>query len=82
MPLLRIKKRINIPLVVDIHFDFKQPQNNEGGADKIRNPGNTGAAKSRSCCESGKRKGIPIRIGVNAGSLLKNALLRNTAPNS
>lgn len=67
-----IKKRINIPLVVDIHFDYKLALKAiEGGADKIRiNPGNIGLReKVEAVVNAAKAKGIPIRIGVNAGSL-------------
>lgn len=67
-----IKKRINIPLVVDIHFDHRLALIAiEGGADKIRiNPGNIGKReKVEEVVKAAKAKGIPIRIGVNAGSL-------------
>jgi (E)-4-hydroxy-3-methylbut-2-enyl-diphosphate synthase len=67
-----IKKRINIPLVVDIHFDYKMALKAiEGGADKIRiNPGNIGSRERvEAVVNAAKEKGIPIRIGVNAGSL-------------
>ncbi|CAM3950733.1 flavodoxin-dependent (E)-4-hydroxy-3-methylbut-2-enyl-diphosphate synthase [Lederbergia lenta] len=67
-----IKKRITIPLVVDIHFDYKLALIAiEGGADKIRiNPGNIGRReKVEAVVKAAKAKGIPIRIGVNAGSL-------------
>lgn len=69
-----IKKQINIPLVVDIHFDYKLALIAiEGGADKIRiNPGNIGRReKVEEVVKACKAKGIPIRIGVNAGSLEK-----------
>lgn len=72
-----IKKRINIPLVVDIHFDYKLALKAiEGGADKIRiNPGNIGRRhKVEAVVNAAKEKGIPIRIGVNAGSLEKRIL--------
>ncbi|MBD7964490.1 MULTISPECIES: flavodoxin-dependent (E)-4-hydroxy-3-methylbut-2-enyl-diphosphate synthase [Bacillales] len=72
-----IKKRINIPLVVDIHFDYKLALKAiEGGADKIRiNPGNIGRReKVEAVVKAAKAKGIPIRIGVNAGSLEKKYL--------
>ncbi|WNF38937.1 flavodoxin-dependent (E)-4-hydroxy-3-methylbut-2-enyl-diphosphate synthase [Bacillaceae bacterium IKA-2] len=72
-----IKKRINIPLVVDIHFDYKLALKAiEGGADKIRiNPGNIGRKeKVQAVVKAAKEKGIPIRIGVNAGSLEKRIL--------
>ena len=72
-----IKKRINIPLVVDIHFDYKLALIAiEGGADKIRiNPGNIGRReKVEAVVKAAKKRGIPIRIGVNAGSLEKKIL--------
>ncbi|MBM7645774.1 (E)-4-hydroxy-3-methylbut-2-enyl-diphosphate synthase [Scopulibacillus daqui] len=72
-----IKKRINIPLVVDIHFNYKLALKAiEGGADKIRiNPGNIGKRENvEAVVKACKEKGIPIRIGVNAGSLEKRIL--------
>jgi len=75
-----IKKRIGIPLVADIHFDYKLAlMAIEGGADKIRiNPGNIGKKeKVEAVVQAAKKKGVPIRIGVNAGSLEKR-LLKNT----
>lgn len=72
-----IKKRIHIPLVVDIHFDYRLALKAiEGGADKIRiNPGNIGKKeKVEAVVKAAKQKGIPIRIGVNAGSLEKRIL--------
>lgn len=78
-----IKKRINIPLVVDIHFDYKLALLAvEGGADKIRiNPGNIGRReKVEAVVEACKAKGIPIRIGVNAGSLEKHIIKKYGYP--
>ncbi|MEH7454051.1 MULTISPECIES: flavodoxin-dependent (E)-4-hydroxy-3-methylbut-2-enyl-diphosphate synthase [Bacillaceae] len=72
-----IKKQINIPLVADIHFDYKLALKAiEGGVDKIRiNPGNIGRKeKVEAVVNAAKAKGIPIRIGVNAGSLEKRIL--------
>ncbi|PSL42304.1 4-hydroxy-3-methylbut-2-en-1-yl diphosphate synthase [Salsuginibacillus halophilus] len=72
-----IKKRISIPLVVDIHFDYKMALKAiEGGADKIRiNPGNIGKRwKVEAVVEAAKANSVPIRIGVNAGSLEKHIL--------
>lgn len=72
-----IKERINIPLVVDIHFDYRLALKAiEGGADKIRiNPGNIGKKeKVEAVVKAAKERGIPIRIGVNAGSLEKRIL--------
>ena len=63
-----IKKQINIPLVADIHFDYKLAlEAINQGVDKIRiNPGNiTDQSKVSLICEEAKKKRIPIRIGVN-----------------
>ena len=70
-----IKKRIDIPLVADIHFDYRLALRcMENGIDKIRiNPGNIGSAdRVKQVADMAKRNGIPIRIGVNSGSLEKN----------
>jgi len=68
-----VKRRVkSVPLVADIHFDHRLAiAAIEGGADKIRiNPGNIGsAAKIRDVANAAKARGIPIRIGVNSGSL-------------
>ena len=72
-----IKEQINIPLVVDIHFDYRLALiATEQGADKIRiNPGNIGKReKVEAVVKAAKEKGIPIRIGVNAGSLERHIL--------
>ncbi len=72
-----IKKRIHIPLVADIHFDYRLALAAiENGVDKVRiNPGNIGRReKVEAVVKACKEKGIPIRIGVNAGSL-ENHLL-------
>lgn len=69
-----IKKQISIPLVADIHFDYKMAiAAMENGADKIRiNPGNIGSSeKVKAVVDTAKNRGIPIRIGVNSGSLEK-----------
>jgi len=71
----KIKKRIHIPLVVDIHFDYKLALECVAqGADKIRiNPGNIGSReKVEAVVKACKAKKIPIRIGINAGSLEKD----------
>ena len=68
----RIKKEISIPLVADIHFDYKLAiAAMENGADKIRiNPGNIGGkAHIEEVVRCAKERGIPIRVGVNSGSL-------------
>ncbi len=70
----RIKKAVSVPLVCDIHFDYRIALACiEAGADKIRiNPGNIGdEARVRMVAEAAKSAGIPIRIGVNGGSLEK-----------
>ncbi len=67
-----IKEKIHIPIVADIHFDYKIAlQAIESGVDKIRiNPGNIGSEeKVKSVVDACKKNNIPIRIGVNAGSL-------------
>lgn len=72
-----IKKEISIPLVADIHFDYKMAiAAMENGADKIRiNPGNIGSAdRVKAVVETAKALQIPIRVGVNSGSLEKNLL--------
>ncbi|MBR1849396.1 MAG: flavodoxin-dependent (E)-4-hydroxy-3-methylbut-2-enyl-diphosphate synthase [Lachnospiraceae bacterium] len=69
-----IKKQISIPLVADIHFDYKMAiAAMENGADKIRiNPGNIGSEdKVREVVKVAKERNIPIRVGVNSGSLEK-----------
>lgn len=69
-----IKKRISIPLVADIHFDYRLALlAMENGVDKIRiNPGNIGSIDNiKKVVEMAKEKHIPIRIGVNSGSLDK-----------
>ncbi len=70
-----IRKRVNIPLVADIHFDYKIALRvAELGVDCLRiNPGNIGREdRVRSVIDSARDHGIPIRIGVNAGSLEKD----------
>ena len=72
-----IKKVINIPLVADIHFDYRLAiAAMENGADKIRiNPGNIGSEeKLRAVIDVAKKYQVPIRVGVNSGSLEKEIL--------
>jgi (E)-4-hydroxy-3-methylbut-2-enyl-diphosphate synthase len=72
-----IKREIHIPLVADIHFDYRLAiAAAESGADGLRiNPGNIGSQrKVKTVVDCAKSRGIPIRIGVNAGSLEKNLL--------
>lgn len=78
-----IKKEINIPLVADIHFDYKLALLAiENGIDKLRiNPGNIGSdERVKEVVKAAKEKNIPIRIGVNAGSLEKNILKKYGKP--
>ena len=72
-----IKQQIHIPLVADIHFQYQLAiMAMENGADKIRiNPGNIGSvANIRSVVDCARERHIPIRIGVNSGSLEKHLL--------
>ncbi|MCI7150468.1 flavodoxin-dependent (E)-4-hydroxy-3-methylbut-2-enyl-diphosphate synthase [Bariatricus sp. HCP28S3_E4] len=72
--LKEIKKQIHIPLVADIHFDYRLAiAAIENGADKIRiNPGNIGSEdRVRAVVEKAKEYNVPIRVGVNSGSLEK-----------
>ena len=75
--LAEIKKHISIPLVADIHFDYKLAiAAVENGADKIRiNPGNIGSRdRIQAVVDCCKEKNVPIRVGVNSGSLEKNLI--------
>ncbi len=75
--LKEIKKQISIPLVADIHFDYRLAiAAIENGADKIRiNPGNIGGAdRLEAVVSKAKERNIPIRVGVNSGSLEKDIL--------
>ena len=76
-----IKKQIHIPLVADIHFDYRMAiLAMENGADKIRiNPGNIGGEERlKAVVAVAKERNIPIRVGVNSGSLEKNILEKVT----
>ena len=73
----RIRSRIHVPLVADIHFDYKLAlQCVDSGIDKIRiNPGNIGAEdRVKAVADACRKNDIPIRIGVNGGSLEKPLL--------
>ena len=81
--LSEIKKQISIPLVADIHFDYRLAiAAIENGADKIRiNPGNIGDDdRVKAVVQACQQKNIPIRIGVNGGSLEKHILAKYGAP--
>lgn len=73
--LTEIKKQVSIPVVADIHFDYRLALAAiEHGVDKIRiNPGNIGSTERvRAVVDAAKERGIPIRVGVNSGSLEKD----------
>ncbi len=79
----KIKPQIHIPLVCDIHFDYKLAiESIKNGADKIRiNPGNIGSKdKVRAVVDMASENGVPIRIGVNGGSLEKELLVKYGRP--
>ena len=79
----KIKEQINLPLVVDIHFNYKLAlECIEAGADKVRiNPGNIGEPERvKAVAHACARKNIPIRIGVNGGSLEKHLLEKYGGP--
>lgn len=81
----KIKKEIKVPLVADIHFDYRLAlKAMENGIDKLRiNPGNIGdEEKVRLVVEMAKEKNIPIRIGVNSGSIEKTILEKYRKPTS
>ena len=78
--LSEIKKRIRIPLVADIHFDYRLAiAAMENGADKVRiNPGNIGSRdRIRAVVDCARERNIPLRVGVNSGSLEKEFLERD-----
>lgn len=79
LALKEIKKEIQIPLVADIHFDYKMAiAAIENGADKIRiNPGNIGSRERvKAVVDAAKERNIPIRVGVNSGSLEKELVAK------
>ena len=78
-----IRKSIHIPLVVDIHFDYRLAlECMKNGADKVRiNPGNIGSIdRVKQVVNMAKERSIPIRIGVNGGSLEKELLEKYSSP--
>lgn len=78
-----IKNSVNIPLVADIHFDYKLAlEAANAGVDKIRiNPGNIGGMDNvKAVAKACKSRGIPIRVGVNSGSLEKELLAKYGSP--
>ena len=74
----KIKEESPIPVVVDIHFDYKLAlESIAAGADKVRiNPGNIGRYYVKQVADACRQRGIPIRIGVNSGSLDHNVAAR------
>ena len=79
----KIKAEMSVPLVADIHFNYKMALLAlEAGVDKIRiNPGNIGKAENvKAVLDGCKERGVPIRIGVNAGSLEKEIIEKNGYP--
>lgn len=80
-----IKEKVSIPLVADIHFDYRiAVEAAAAGIDKIRiNPGNIGDdTKIKAVVDACKSRNIPIRIGVNSGSLEKSLLSKHGSPTS
>ncbi len=78
-----LKKEIKIPLVADIHFDWRLAiESVAAGVDKVRiNPGNIGEeANIKAVADACRKAGVPIRIGVNSGSLEKHILEKYGAP--
>ena len=78
-----LKENVGVPIVADIHFDYKMAvESVAAGVDKIRiNPGNIGSDDAvRQVVAACKGAGVPIRIGVNSGSLEKNILARYGSP--
>lgn len=74
-----IKKHISIPLVADIHFDYRLAiESIKSGADKIRiNPGNIGSMdRVKAVVDTAREHDVPIRVGVNGGSLAKDVLVK------
>lgn len=82
LALKTIKNQIHLPLVADIHFDYRLALASiEAGVDKLRiNPGNIGSVdRIKMVVDACKRQQIPIRIGINAGSLEKDILKTPTS---
>lgn len=78
--LAKVKPQVSVPLVADIHFDYRLAiASIEAGADKIRiNPGNIGTdERVQAVVDAAKAKNVPIRIGVNSGSLEKDIVEKN-----
>ena len=83
LALASIKNQIHIPLVADVHFDYRLAiLSIDAGADKIRiNPGNIGRTNQiKQLLTKAKNNNIPVRIGINAGSLEKDLLIKYGSP--
>lgn len=84
IPLIyKLKENVSVPLVADIHFDYKLAlESVAAGIDKVRiNPGNIGEdSKVKAVADICKQHNVPIRIGVNSGSVEKNILAKYGAP--
>lgn len=82
--LKRLKKDIHIPLVADIHFNYSLAMKAiDAGADKIRiNPGNIGKENIKKVVLKAKKNNIPIRVGINSGSLEKELLTKYGSPSA
>lgn len=81
--LARLKESVSVPIVADIHFDYRLAiESVAAGADKIRiNPGNIGEdSRVKAVADACRSRGVPIRIGVNSGSLEKSILAKYGAP--
>lgn len=81
-PFAQLHDALSIPLVADIHFDYRLALAAiDAGADKIRiNPGNTDTAHLKEITDSARAHQVPIRVGINAGSLEKDILAKYGAP--
>lgn len=81
-PFKKLRNTLSIPLVADIHYDYRLAlEALEAGADKIRiNPGNTEKTHLKLVTDEAKARNVPIRVGVNAGSLEKDLLAKYGAP--
>ena len=78
-----LKEAVAVPIVADIHFDYKMAlESLAAGVDKIRiNPGNIGSDdRVKAVADECRRKGVPIRIGVNSGSVEKEILAKYGSP--
>jgi len=81
--IMSIRQRVNVPLIADIHFDYRLAiASMENGIDGIRiNPGNIGGkTKLAKVVHAAKAHGVPIRVGVNSGSVEKDLLKRHGGP--